>query len=307
MRYIDAAGDPKPVAEHLRWLLAQPGRYQSRWMRQSSRTRLGQVNDSAVARVVADYLDSIGQLDDLASSRPLKDRIFRALNGHVMTGQTLDLLIQAFNMDSRDAEHLWQLYSGQAAPSAIAGNFQAPTGSMRRNFQTVSLVDFHSIGPNGIPTQHRSVQVLRALEDGLDRYPYRFDTSTIATVEVLNGGNASPVYQATDDLHGVDILLPAALKRGDTATLEYATTFAYDEPPAPLFRRAANHRIENLSMRVEFDHDKLPRRVWWAVWADYAEDSQVLVQEKVHLAPDASVSRHVDALEQTVAGFHWQW
>lgn len=300
-------GNPRPVADQLRHLLAEPGRYQAQWMRKAHRTRPGEINDSAVARVVAEYLVASGQLNiDATGHRPLKDKVFRALRGQTITSHTLSLFINAFQMDEQDAQRLWSLFTGTSEASVISGTLRPPSAFPRPNFQTLMLIDFHDIGADKRPLQHRTIQVIRAAEDGLDRYPYRYDT-TAASVEVIAGGTASSMRKVDNDLFVTDILLPRPLSQGDTATLEYRTTFRYGTAPRPEFRRVATKRIENLSISVKFDAATIPSKVWWGVWADYRDSSPMLVREEVALAPDGSINRHVDALEHTVAGFCWEW
>ena len=62
------------------------------------------------------------------------------------------------------------------------------------------------------------------------------------------------------------MLLAKPLAAGETATLEYSTSFHYPAPPPPEFRRVVQYFVENLDIRVEFHPGKLPADVVWAVW-----------------------------------------
>jgi hypothetical protein len=55
--------------------------------------------------------------------------------------------------------------------------------------RTVSLHELHVVGPHGLPLQHRTVQVVRALQRGLASYTFRFDRRE-ASVRVLRGATA---------------------------------------------------------------------------------------------------------------------
>ena len=60
---VGPPGNSQQTAARLRALLAQPGRYRRQWMQQAQRMRPGQINESAVARVIAEYLKATGQLE----------------------------------------------------------------------------------------------------------------------------------------------------------------------------------------------------------------------------------------------------
>src|ERR1700687_3553697 len=73
---------PQAAAAYLRELLLRPGRYRWRWEQYAERSRLGQVNQLAVAEVLAHYLwenpRTKGDVDVLP--RQLKDTASRALS-----------------------------------------------------------------------------------------------------------------------------------------------------------------------------------------------------------------------------------
>ena len=170
--------------------------------------------------------------------------------------------------------------------------------------RTLLLHEFHRVGADELPAEHRTVQTIEATTDGFDRYPYRFDT-TAADVEVLQGGVAGPLYAVGGGLSAVDILLAQPLQKGEVASLEYRSIFRYAVAPRPEFRRAARYRVENLLMRVQFDPERLPRSVWWAVW--HGLQGPVVEQELVELDREFAVKRYLEAIERTVVGFRWEW
>jgi len=71
------------AAAYMRELLLRPGRYRRKWEQYAERSRVGQVNQLAVAEVLAHYLwqhpRAKGDLDVLP--RQLKDTASRALSG----------------------------------------------------------------------------------------------------------------------------------------------------------------------------------------------------------------------------------
>jgi hypothetical protein len=77
------------------------------------------------------------------------------------------------------------------------------------------------------------------------------------------------------------------------------------EPPPPEMRRVSRRAMHNVSMRVEFHPDKLPRHVWWAVWDGL--DGEIVERDECGLRASRYVFKRLDTIEQSVAGFTWQW
>jgi hypothetical protein len=172
--------------------------------------------------------------------------------------------------------------------------------------RTVSLHEWHVIGPDGLPLRHRTVHVLRALRAGLSSYTYRFD-SREARVRAVRGCQASPPRPDVDGLMAVDLALPRPLAAGETASLEYETLFDWHSVPPPRLRRGMRQRVERLDMRVEFSPARLPARVEWAVWDGFGPDATVRAAEVVALDDEHAAHRFVDAAEGVTVGFIWAW
>jgi len=312
------AGDsPAPngtqaAAVYLRELLLRPGRYRRKWEQYAERSRAGQVNQLAVAEVLARYLwdhpRAKGDIDVLP--RQLKDTASRALSGRLLSKATLSLFTDAFGFTGSEREQLGKLWEGSAhvrvlsGPRAIGDEAAGALGPSR--VRTLSLHDHHYLGPDGRPARHRVIHVIEALADGVDRLPYRADTNAV-TVETGQGfsGLAGPVYQPLAELFVVDMLLAEPLAAGQTATLEYSTSFHYTEPPPPEFRRIVQRSVENLDIRVEFHPERLPRDVVWAVWDGM--DGPIVQREHVTLDRQHAVHRYLRLAEKTAVGFHWDW
>jgi hypothetical protein len=300
------------AAAYLRELLLRPGRYRRKWEQYAERIRQGQVNQLAVAEVLAHYLwehpRAQGDLEVLP--RQLKDTASRALSGKLLSQATLALFSDAFGLGVLEREHLLKLWEGSAhvrvlsGPRAIGEDKAGLLGSPR--LKTLALHDHHYLGPDGLPVKHRVIQVIEAIVDGLDRVPYRADTNAL-TIEAGQGFNglAGPVYQPIAELFVVDMLLAKPLAIGETATLEYTTSFHYSTPPPPEFRRVVQFHVENLDIRVEFHPDKLPGDVVWAVWDGM--DGPIVEREHVTLDSQFAVHRYLRLAEKTTAGFHWDW
>lgn len=172
--------------------------------------------------------------------------------------------------------------------------------------RTVSLHEWHLVGPDGLPVRHRTVHVVRALRAGLSTYTYRFD-SREAWVRAIRGCRASDPRPDTDGLMAVDLELPRPLAAGETASLEYETLFDWRSVPPPQLRRGMRQRVERLDMRVEFSPDRLPARVEWAVWDGFGPDATVRAAEVVTLDDEHAAHRFVDSAEGVTVGFTWAW
>jgi hypothetical protein len=300
------------AAAYLRELLLRPGRYRRKWEQYAERSRLGQVNQLAVAEVLAHYLwehpRAKGDIDVLP--RQLKDTASRALSGKLLSKATLTLFDEAFGFGVPEREQLMKLWDGSAhvrvlsGPRAIRDEKASALGSPR--LKTLSLHDHHYLGPDGRPARHRVIHVIEALTDGVDRVPYRADTNAL-TIETGQGfsGLAGPFYQPVAEVFVVDMLLAKPLAAGETATLEYSTSFHYAAPPAPEFRRIVQYFVENLDIRVEFHPDKLPGNVVWAVWDGM--DGPIVEREPVDLDSQFAVHRYLRLAEKTAVGVHWDW
>ena len=307
-----AQGDHAAAAEYLRDLLLQPGRHRQRWAQYAERTRSGEINQLAVADVLAHYLwDHPRTPRDLdVLPRQLKDTVMRAISGKVLSKSALTLFIDAFGFSDSEAALLWKLWEGSnrvrflSGPRAMPPEKAAALGPPQ--YQTLSLHDHHYIGPDGLPARHRTLQIIEATVSGLDRVAYRADTNAVS-VEVGHGCKelSGPFYKVTDGVYALDMVLAKSLALGETLTLEYWTSFNYREPPRREFRRVVLGRMEGVDIRVEFHPAKLPSAVWWGVWDGI--DGGIVREDRVSLDSQNSVHRYLRTTADTVVGFHWDW
>ena len=107
----------------MRELLLRPGRYRRKWEQYAERSRAGQVNQLAVAEVLAHYLwqhpRAKGDLDVLP--RQLKDTASRALSGKLLSKATLFLFMDAFGFGALEREQLLKLWEGSAHVRVLSG------------------------------------------------------------------------------------------------------------------------------------------------------------------------------------------
>jgi hypothetical protein len=254
---------PERAARLLRELLLSRRDYRRQWERATKRGSTEQLRLAGVQRVLAQHLQDSGErsIDDEHLERELKDRVRRAIGEGVATRErvlradTLHLFVSAFGMSDPDAEMLFDAWSDADDPrfgstEALQGHADG-VAFQERKHETILLQEFHTVGPDRLPFRHRTIQGIRATEDGLASYPYVFDT-TAAMVQVERGGKAGPIYSIGEGLFAIDVELPRPLARGETASLEYYTWFRYSEAPEPCFRRAVRRKASTSSWRWSF-------------------------------------------------------
>ena len=111
------------AAEYLRELLLRPGRPRRTWEQYAERTRHGQVNQLAVAEVLARHLWQHPRRrgDGDLLPRQLKDTAARALSGRLLSKATLDLFIDAFALPAAEQDQLWRLWEGSPRVRMLTG------------------------------------------------------------------------------------------------------------------------------------------------------------------------------------------
>jgi hypothetical protein len=171
--------------------------------------------------------------------------------------------------------------------------------------ETLALHELHTLGPDGLPAEHQTIQVIKSTVDGLDAYPYRFDTDQLM-VEVVRGGTVGETYRITDNYFGVDILLDQALDAGDTALMHYRIMFAYANPPATEFRRGVIGTMHDVTLWVRFHPERIPARVWQGRW-DRLDHANVVEEHLVELDDECSAQARFDEVSDAIVGFHWSW
>jgi len=295
------------ASAYLRMLLLRPGDYRATWQRRTTRPAHGTIDCAAVARVLAaPDVDAV----DTAVDPDLLSTVRGALDGTSLCPQTLERFVDAFSLRPREAQRLSRLLQGTESVRVLAGGATAPPDLRRPGgppgHETLSLHELHILGPDGWPAEHQTIQVIRSTVDGLRSLPYRFDTDELV-VEVVRGGSIGRhVYPVRDGVWAVDIVLDEPLARGETALLQYRTTFFYKSAPPPEFRRAVLGATRDLTMWLTFHRDRLPRRVWQARW-DGVDHARIVEREPVELDDELSVHCRFGAVERAVVGFSWEW
>jgi hypothetical protein len=284
------------AAAYLRQLLLKQGSYRRLWEQHVVRERPGEINQLAVAEVLAEHLWSYPRTagDADVMPRQLKDSVSRALSGRLLSRPLLSLFIDAFCFSGSETERLWRLWDGSPTIAVLSGRravspqleHDLRTALGPRRHQTLSLHDHAEIGADGRPSRTRTMQVIEAVAPDTAHIPYLYD-----------------------GLFATNIMLTKVLGVGETSTLEYWTTYQYPgdplDPQERQYRRAVMAYMENFDMRVQFDSGRLPATLWWANWDGV--DGPVTYQEEVALDSQSSAHRYLRSIERTVVGFHWIW
>lgn len=310
----------RAAAEYLRQLLLKPGRYREAWQRHVARPRDDVINQLAVAELLVDCLRS-------APGRPgsahvmayqLRDTVAGALSGGQLSLQTLELFIEAFDLAEHEAGRLKRLWGGATTISVMSGTHAVPVTAEqevdaavgKRRHHSLSLHDHIWVVQDGRIDRARTMQVIEANAQGVDRIPFMCDNNVL-TLEVGQGCKETdgPIRRIGADVFAAEILLARTLDLGETLTLEYWLSYRYPgdltDPAEREYRRAVMRAVDNLDMRIEFHPDKLPAQVWWAHWDGIEGD--ILSQEPVTLDSQYSAHRFLRSLDRTVVGFHWRW
>jgi hypothetical protein len=281
---------------YLRMLLCRPGDYRSRWEQAGAGPSLaGRIDNAAVVAVLDGAPDHA---------------VHQALSGTALSADLLERFISRFRFSVRHASLLRDVWGGSSSTKVITGDAVsaldlaeqvAPAG-----YQTLALHEIHTLGPDGLPAEHQTTQVIRSTVDLLESFPYRFDTDRL-TVAVTRGGHVGHrIYRVSEVLNAVDILLDRPLPLGESTLMQFHSTFFYDVPPPAEFRRGLARTTTDVSMWVRFHPARLPHRVWWARW-DRLDQARVITQEPVDLDDMWSVNRRVDQVERAIVGFYWEW
>lgn len=306
------------AAEYLRQLLLKPGGYRDAWQRQVARPRDGVINQLAVAEVIVAHLRSAPDRPADRHMMPyqLRDVVSDALSGRHLSMDSIALFAGAFGFSGHESDRLRCLRMGSARIGVFSGSQALPAERELtdvlgpRKHQTLSLHDHVYVGADGRIDRARMLQVVEAIQQGVDRIPFLCDTNVL-TIEVGKGGKelSGEVRQLRQDVFFTEILLSRTLDLGETHALEYWLTYRF---PGDLtdqteceFRRAVMRQVANLEMRIEFDPDRLPARVWWAHWDGV--DGAVVDREAVTLDWQHSAHRYVQSVDKTVIGFQWSW
>ncbi len=290
-------------------LLSNEGAYSRKWRVAGRRLRSEQVPQAAVSHVIAQYLWDVGEYPDTDTDLPrkIRDRIRRALLGENLSGETLNWFIGAFDMTDEDSQRLWASFSGDAVSrnEGITDTVpvERPHGK-RQWHRTLTLFERYFFAADGTYKLRRTLQVIQAIEDGIDSYLFNHEPYA-QRIHVLYGGHLGNHYEYGFGLVSDDIAFGRQLNTGQRTAFEYETHF---EPGAHFVtevRRPVRARVENLDFAIQFTPDRLPSAVYFCAWPDHYEGEPVL-QEPLTLN-DGAAHRFVPYAQQSVLGFRWTW
>lgn len=288
---------PAQAASYLRMLFVRPGELRTAWEKYAHDPHPGEVDATAIAAV----------LNNESHGEPMPVPVVRAaVDGTALSAHTLERFIDAFDLGPRHATRLRGLLRGSDSVRVITGSALHELRRIGpRQHETLAVHELHTLGADGLPAEHQTIQVIKSTVDGLTAYPYRFDTDQLV-VEVVRGGHVGDMYRATEDLYGVDIVLDRPLGRGETTLMHYRLTFLYRTAPPTEFRRGVLGTMRDVTLWVQFHPDRVPARVWQARW-DGLDSSTVVEEQLVELDGELSAQARYDHVEASILGFHWSW
>lgn len=292
-------------------LLVQRGPYRRRWEQRLGRGLPdGALNKSAVAKVIAAHLWDTGERSDTETALPrqIKDRVYRALSGELISAETLTWFADAFDMTGTDRERLRALrfpdMPGSGGP--VVDSLRHPQFvPISQRHRTIAVFERRMIGPAGTVVGHQTTSAILACEDGVTSYPYRLVRGARA-VRVRRGGRVTARHEFPKAAPVLEITLNTPLRRGQVASLEYDVEFTPQAHRSCEYRRVAHSRCENVNIIVQFTPARRPAQLWWTVWDDY-RDGEVLYEEPALLDVEACAHHFVPYMENAAAGFRWTW
>lgn len=289
---------------YLRMLLARPGEPRTAWAKYAPDARAGEIDVTAVCEV----LRRNGP-DDVAARDPddLTAAVRSALDGTAVQPGLVDAFVQAFDLGSRNAVRLHDLLNGsdsiRVITSASIARLYRDSDAPRPD--TLALHEMHTLGPDGLPAEHQTIQVIKSTVDELVAYPCRFDTDELV-FEVVRGGRVGDTYRVTDSFYGVDLNLDRPLARGETALIHYRTTFHYRDQPPLEFRRGVRGTMRDVTMWLRFHPNRLPAAVWLGRW-DRLDDASLIESQRLELDGEYSVQARYESVSDAIVGFTWSW
>jgi hypothetical protein len=290
-------------------LLADPARpYRAMWERRGAAYRGRDLNQSAVAKVLAAYLVDRGLLADFEEGdwpRARRDWVRSRLSGSLLTHLDLEVFMDAFGFEDSERDRLRQTLESDSTPMFLPGEIRLDGLPDRSRYAVDRTRDEHVVGADGRPAYHRTTQTVRALVDDVTECLYLFDAGT-ATVEVTAGGTGDSPRQVADGIWAVVITLDTPLSAGDSGEIAYETTFDYPHEPPPVLRRAAPRHDAEIEMVVSFDPSRLPAAVHLSTWATVT-DAHPVSSALVELDRRHSASAVWTVARAGLVGFSWVW
>jgi hypothetical protein len=290
-------------------LLTDPARpYRQVWERRGAAYRGQELNQAAVAKVIAAYLVDRGVLSEFeerAWPRARRDWVRSRLSGALLTHLDLEVFMDAFGFDDGDRDRLRHTLESDSTPMFVPGELRLVGLPDRSTYAVDRTRDEHVLGADGVPAYHRTTQTVRALVDDVTACLYLFDAGTVS-VEATAGGSADAPRQVAEGIWAVVLTLDTPLRAGETTELTYETTFDYREAPPPVLRRAAPQHQAEIEMVVAFESTRLPAAVHLSTWATVT-DSEPVSSALVDLDDRHRASATWTVVRAGLVGFSWTW
>lgn len=193
-------------------------------------------------------------------------------------------------------------------PGTAAAVFTQVDRSCDHRLARLSLHDVYQVGSARRPERLRVRQVLRALDDGVDRTTagYRTDSAEEAPPVLTGLRYCRPGrVRAAGDHIAFELFFDRVLIRGDTTVVEYELEFPGERPVSLFYDRWFRYPVADYLAVVEFHPDAIPVRCH-----QYERETAEAPRQRLgELWIGTSYSAHVTGhgITSGIIGIDWEW
>jgi len=165
-----------------------------------------------------------------------------------------------------------------------------------------------------VPSEIQCLRVVRALEDGVDTFllPYWHSTDRrpgVAHVVPLEGIEVDSVSYLGDGYFITTVRFPRPLMQGEEHRFTWKVAIESTVEPKPFSVQIPLTYTERLAVRVQFQNDSRPQRVWrvdalppLALPGEYSEDRAIEIDRLAY-----TEARFTDVEKRLAYGVGWEW
>jgi hypothetical protein len=246
------------------------------WLSRAARTGRT-LNQSAVAKVIERYLWDSGERsdNDTSTARAIKDRVSRALRGSLVSPETLEWFMGAFEFTDDDSTRLMEArFGGTPDGLSVVDTLKSRRAMVEpQRHRTLSLFERYTVTRQRLASRVTAHTII-AVAAGVGTYIFNHEPYALR-IEVVHGGTLGRRFEYGQGLRAVEIVLDRRLHSEQSTCMEYQTHYGESDLPTCEVRRAAYARATNIDLAVRFI-DQVPRRAWWCAWQDHLNGGPVM-------------------------------
>lgn len=172
-------------------------------------------------------------------------------------------------------------------------------------FEVLSLHDVITVGADRVASSHRTRTLLRAREDGADRYPVWYNDEDPHAYPYISAEHNMRVGRVREDpgagLVVAEMLLPRPLRAGEVIATEHSQGAAGRSTPSVDWRRTCVTPMRETYLEVEFHPDAMPVQA-----QELTEIAGVARRQPLALS-STTISRAHQDFGPGIWGFEWRW